>query len=108
MVNLSARRQALPPSTFTSKEYKINLASLPNVLDTTPPAVPASSPAHRLNSQSLIAIILPPSALTVVLPLAKSLDLETITGYGIGTGPPGLGVLQTSGAVLIAMWLLAL
>src|SRR5438045_2860238 len=86
----------------------MNLASFLNVLDTTPPAVPASSPVHIEYSESLTAIICPPSALTVVVPFARSLDWETMTGYGIGTGPPGLGVLHTSGAVLLARWLLAL
>src|SRR5208282_2534947 len=86
----------------------MNFASCMKVLDLTPPTVPGSSPVHRLNSHPLIAIIFPPSAVTVVLPFARSLDIETITGYGIGTGPPGLGVLQTSGTVLLAIPLLPL
>jgi hypothetical protein len=73
------------------------------VLDTTPPAVPGSSPLHRLNSEPLIAAMLPPSALTVFVPFARSLDIEMMTGYGMGTGPPGLGVLQTSGGVFLAI-----
>ncbi len=44
-----------------------------------------------------MAIIMP-SALTVVVPLASVADCEMF-GYGIGTGPPGVGVLQTSGMV---------
>jgi len=72
------------------------------VLETTPPAVPASSPLQLLNSDPLMAAMLPPSTLTVVVPLLRSLDMERMMGYGMGTGPPGLGVLQTSGAVLLA------
>ena len=48
-----------------------------------------------------MAAMLPPSTLTVVVPLSKSLDIEMMTGYGIGTGPPGLGVLHTSGGVFL-------
>src|SRR5262245_6511166 len=72
------------------------------VLDLTPPAVPGSSPMQRLNSDPLMAIMLSPSAVTVLVPLTRSRENETILGYGTGTGPPGLGVLQTSGSVFIA------
>src|SRR5258705_8278082 len=59
------------------------------------PAEPASSPV-------LVAILAPtlatgfPSIVTVSAPSAISLSIATLT-YGIGTGPPGLGVLHTSG-----------
>src|SRR5262245_44244322 len=99
---LSLSRHAFWPSSFTSKEYRIQLASFMLVLETTPPAVPASSPTQRLNSEPFTAHMFPPSALTVVVPPVRSLDSDMITGYGIGIGPPGLGVLQTSGAVFFA------
>src|SRR5262249_39234906 len=99
---LSVSRQAFPPSIFTSKEYRIQVASFMFVLDFTPPAVPASSPLLRLNSDPLMAIMFPPSASPVLLPLARSLDLAMF-GYGSGTGPPGDGVLQTSGIVAVDM-----
>ena len=41
---MSLLRQAFFPSIFTSNEKRMNLASFMLVLDTTPPAVPASSP----------------------------------------------------------------
>src|SRR5882724_6233092 len=64
--------------------------------DTTPPpAEPASSPVLVLYTESLIMTGFP-SAFTVVAVCAASDDLATF-GYGIGTGPPGVGVLHTSG-----------
>src|SRR5215510_16557830 len=85
----------------------IHVDSFLNVLDLTPPAVPGSSPWLIENSEPLIAIMLPPSAFTVVVPLARLLERETF-GYGSGTGPPGDGVLHTSGMVAIEKWLLPL
>src|SRR5687768_2218332 len=76
------------------------------VLDLTPPATPALSPLDRENSDPLTAIIMP-SAFTVVVPFESVIDWEMF-GYGIGTGPPGDGVLQTSGIVAIEMPLLPL
>ena len=58
----------------------MNFASFLKVLETTPPAVPASSPVQVEYLQPLIAIICAPSALTVVVPFARSLDCEMITG----------------------------
>src|SRR5262249_7413240 len=55
IVNLWLNRQAFFPSIFPSIENWMNLASFLNVLDTTPPAVPGSSPLHIAYSQSLIA-----------------------------------------------------
>src|SRR5262245_11998128 len=78
------------------------------VFDLTPPAVPSSSPVQRLKFEPLMAHMLPPSALTVVVPLTRSLDRDLILRYGFGTGPPGLGVLQTSGRVFTAWPLLPL
>ena len=75
--------------------------------DFTAPIVPASSPLLRLNSDPLLAIILPPSALTVVVPLAKLFDSKT-SNHQIGTGIPKLGVLQTSGIVAMETPLLPL
>src|SRR5262245_54386927 len=51
--------------------------------------------------------MLPPSAFTVVVPFARFAD-RAMLGYGIGTGPPGDGVLHTSGMVAIEMPLLPL
>src|SRR5215471_4835966 len=62
---------------------------------TPPPADPASSPVLVLYTESLIMTGLP-SAFTVVAVCAASDDLAMF-GYGIGTGPPGVGVLHTSG-----------
>ena len=44
-------------------------------------------------------------ASTEVLPSAVSLDCAML-GYGIGTGPPGVGVLQTSGNAIVVPLLL--
>ena len=41
-----------------------------------------------------------PSALTVEAPLTVSEDCAMF-GYGIGIGPPGVGVLQTSGKAIV-------
>ena len=76
------------------------------VLDLTPPAVPASSPLHRLKLEPLMAQLFPPSAVTVLLPSAKSLDLEMITGTERALGHPDC--LCTSGAVHLAMPVIAL
>src|SRR5262249_42867483 len=46
IVILSPSRHAPLPSSFTSKEQRIHFASLRFVFETTPPAVPASSPTH--------------------------------------------------------------
>jgi hypothetical protein len=45
--------------------------------DATPPAVPASSPVLRANSEPWFAHMLPPSASTVVVPLARSRAIAT-------------------------------
>jgi hypothetical protein len=42
--------------------------------DFTPPATPALSPFDMLNSLPLLAIIIPPSALTLVVPLLSVID----------------------------------
>src|SRR3982751_4714450 len=73
------------------------------VLDLTPPALPGSSPLQLPYSEPLMAAGLPPSTLTVVEPFFRLLDIDTMTGYGIGTGPPGDGVLHTSGIVDLVM-----
>ena len=52
------------------------------------------------NFEPLIAAMLPPSALTVVVPSESVLDWDMF-GYGSGTGPPGVGVLHMSGKVAI-------
>ena len=72
------------------------------MLDFTPPAVPGSSPKLMLYSEPLMAIILLFFALTVLVPFF-SVPWFAVLGYGIGTGPPGVGVLQTSGIVAIDM-----
>src|SRR5262249_16248908 len=70
------------------------------LFDTTPPpALPASSPVLTAKFESCKQIGLP-SHLTDELPWAVSEDLA-IFGYGIGTGPPGVGVLQTSGNAVV-------
>src|SRR6267142_1986960 len=73
-----------------------------NVPEVTPPELPASSPTLRVNSDPLIAHMLPPSAATVAVPPDRSVD-RAIFGYGTGTGPPGDGVRQTSGRVAVVM-----
>src|ERR1051326_887850 len=85
----------------------IHAASFILTLDLPPPAVPGSSPLLLEYSEPLFAHMLPPSALTVVVPLSRLSDIAMF-GYGIGTGPPGLGVLQTSGMVAAAIPLAAL
>src|SRR5262249_26016908 len=74
-------------------------------LDFTPPMEPGSSPLLMLKFESLSMIGLP-SHLTVLLPLSVCADIAMF-GYGVGTGPPGVGVLQTSSWV-VAIPVLAL
>src|SRR5688572_27502933 len=93
---VSSARHTFFPSNFTSIENRTNSALPLILLDATPPpALPASSPVLMLKFESLTHAGLP-SHLTFVVPLAVSEDLA-IFGYGIGTGPPGVGVLHTSG-----------
>ena len=70
---------------------------MPLILEETtpPPAEPASSPVLILRLEPARAAGLP-STLTFWLPSARSESIATLT-YGIGTGPAGEGVLQTSG-----------
>src|ERR1043166_550360 len=88
------------PSTFTSKE-KLTNSALPLILfeSTPPPALPASSPVLMLKFESSRQIGLP-SHFTFLLPFAVSEDMAMF-GYGIGTGPAGDGVLQTSGKACV-------
>ncbi len=95
---LSVNRQAFLPSKKTSMEKPSHVDSAMLVLDFTPPTVPASSPELLLNSDPLLAAMLPPSTLIEVVPLARSVALEMF-GYGTGTGVGG--VLHTSGTVAI-------
>src|SRR5690606_23071677 len=93
---MSNARQAFLPSNFTSNENSMNSALPLILLDTTPPpALPASSPVLILKFESLTQVDWP-SHLTFFVPCAVSLDIATF-GYGIGIGPAGDGVLQTSG-----------
>src|SRR4051812_13267738 len=103
---MSNARHTFLPSNFTSIENMTNSA-LPLILfDTTPPpALPASSPVLMLKFESFTHVELP-SHFTLVVPLAVSDDLAML-GYGIGIGPPGDGVLQTSGKAVVMPLLLA-
>ena len=93
---ISNARQTFLPSNFTSIENITNSA-LPLILfeTTPPPALPASSPVLVLKFESFTQTGLP-SHFTLIVPLAVSDDFAMF-GYGIGIGPPGAGVLQTSG-----------
>src|SRR5262245_44916297 len=97
---LSSARQTFLPSNFTSIENRMNSA-LPLILfeATPPPALPASSPVLMLKFESLTHAGLP-SHFTFVVPLAVSDDLAMF-GYGMGIGPPGDGVLHTSGNAVV-------
>ena len=55
-----------------------------NVFDFTPPIVPGSSPFDRENSDPLMPIIIPPSAVTVVVPLSsvKAQEYEKVKSFG--------------------------
>src|SRR5438093_12548711 len=78
----------------------MNSHSFMFTLDMTPPAVPASSP-EDLEYLAPLTIGISPSVFTFVGPSDVS-DAWPMFGYGMGTGPAGDGVLQTSGkAVLI-------
>ena len=66
---------------------------------TPPPADPASSPLLILKFESFTHTGFP-SAVTVWAPFAVSLDWA-IFGYGMGIGPPGDGVLHTSGNAVV-------
>src|SRR6185312_2558232 len=96
----SSARGTFLPSAFTSNE-KFTNSALPLVLldATPPPAVPASSPVLVLKLESFTHSGLP-SAFTLVAPFAVSEDFAAF-GYGMGTGPPGVGVLQTSGKITV-------
>ena len=76
-------------------------SALPLILldATPPPALPASSPVLMLKFESLTHAGLP-SHLTLVVPFAVSEDFAMF-GYGIGIGPPGDGVLHTSGKAVV-------
>src|SRR4051812_31570893 len=97
---LSSARQTFLPSNFPSIENRMNSA-FPLILfeATPPPALPASSPVLMLKFESLTHAGLP-SHLTFDVPLAVSEDFAMF-GYGIGTGPAGDGVLQTSGNAVV-------
>ena len=97
---MSNARQTPLPSNLTSIEDMTNSA-LPLILfdATPPPALPASSPVLMLKFESLTQTGLP-SHLTFVVPFAVSDDFAMF-GYGIGIGPAGEGVLQTSGKAIV-------
>src|SRR6266545_3001526 len=90
------------PSTMHFELPTLNLTSAMFRLDTTPPTVPASSPLDRLISL-LTVQTLAPTNLTF-----SDVDCELLTvpmfGYGRGTGPPGLGVLQASMGPVVTAW----
>src|ERR1041384_4193411 len=93
----------LLPSTLTSRLPIFHVTVPLILLDMTPPpAEPASSPV-------LVEILAPtlatgfPSILTVSAPSVRSLSIAMLT-YGMGTGPPGLGVLHTSGGAQVCVW----
>ena len=69
------------------------------VFETTPPpADPASSPVLVLKFEPSIITGFP-SIVTFLLPLSVSDDMAML-GYGMGIGPAGDGVLQTSGKAM--------
>jgi len=71
---LSVRRQTGRPSIFTFME-KLSQVALPlKVPDLTPPAVPDSSPVLGAKYGPLTATGLPPSTLTVLVPLRSCLE----------------------------------
>lgn len=65
--------------------------------ETTPPSVPASSPLESKVSLFMV-IVIPPRHITFAEAVA-GLQVVVILmfGSGIGTGPAGVGILQTSG-----------
>ena len=65
----------------------------------TPPAEPGSSPVDVEYLAPLTIGILP-SVVTFLGPLLVS-DALPMFGYGIGIGPPGEGVLHTSGKTVL-------
>jgi hypothetical protein len=101
---LSVSRTTGLPSKKTFGEKEIGDASPMTAELATPPAIPGSSPVLFRNLLPWIITGMPPTE-TDVVPPTKS-ELIATLGYGIGIGPPALGVLQTSGTVAIAMALL--
>src|SRR5439155_14140589 len=93
----SPKRHTFLPSNCTSKEYIINSHVPFILLLTTPSAAPASSPVDIMYLASWVMGIWP-SVVTEVGPEEVSADCPML-GYGIGTGPAGVGVLQTSGKI---------
>src|SRR5258708_39335715 len=93
-----APKYAAPfPSIFTFELPCLNFAGPLNLLETTPPALPASSPLDIVISVASVAAFLPTilTLLETVPPLAWF--SMAMLGYGIGTGPAGVGVLHASG-----------
>src|SRR5262249_23681829 len=89
------------PSTLTLLLPFLHLAGPLNLLETTPPpAFPASSPLDIVISVSLVAVFLP-IIFTLLEAVPPSIWVSmAMFGYGIGTGPPGVGVLHTSGKIM--------
>ena len=86
--HLVRSRQAALPSSFTSKEKVIQVASLMNTPDATPPATPGSSPVLFMNCEPSLA----PHVAAVGVHRRGA--LQQIAGHGnvrmgIGTGPAG-------------------
>src|SRR5262245_100435 len=83
------------PSTLTSVLALIHVSLPLNLDEISPPAVPGSSPVLVLISESASATGLP-SIFVFLLPL-DSIESEAEFTNGVGTGPAGVGTLQTSG-----------
>src|SRR5690606_40922074 len=99
--SMRSKARATPlPSNLTTKETLANSA-VPLIFPETtpPPAEPASSPVLMLKFESFTQTGFP-SHLTFFVPFAVS-DERAMLGYGIGIGPAGLGVLQTSGNAMV-------
>ena len=78
-------RQTFFPSNFTSNEYIMYSQKLMLILDTTPPRVPASSPAEREYLAPFTIGILP-SVLTLVGPWDVSDDVQRYFREGMLSG----------------------
>nr|WP_240435534.1 hypothetical protein [Photobacterium salinisoli] len=72
---MSVLRATPTPSIFTVEDAVVNLASASVVPETMPFLSPPASPVLHENWLLFRAMLLPPSAVTVVLPSARSADL---------------------------------
>src|SRR5262245_18011067 len=97
---IEVRMQPGLPSSLTLGLPRLTLAGpLKRLEMTPPPAVPASSPLDIEISVFVVAAFLPTSLMRLhSVPPLDCAYMAMLTS-GVGTGPPGVGTLTTSGAM---------